>query len=96
MKASFAVSNGDPVVIRPAHLGSDLAPVDFPGTPPLPEKNTLGRRGLSLNEEIKRFKRRIIRQALEQNQGNWAAAARALGMHRSNLHNLAKRLGLKG
>jgi anaerobic nitric oxide reductase transcription regulator len=26
--------------------------------------------------------------------GNWSAAARALGMHRSNLHHLARRLGL--
>jgi anaerobic nitric oxide reductase transcription regulator len=28
-------------------------------------------------------------------KGNWAAAARDLGMHRSNLHNLADRLGLR-
>ena len=27
--------------------------------------------------------------------GNWAAAARALGVHRTNLHRLARRLGLR-
>jgi hypothetical protein len=27
--------------------------------------------------------------------GNWAAAARSLGLHRSNLHHLAARLGLR-
>jgi anaerobic nitric oxide reductase transcription regulator len=37
----------------------------------------------------------MIRKAIDRNNGNWAAAARDLNMHRSNLHNLAKRLGLK-
>jgi hypothetical protein len=37
----------------------------------------------------------MIRQALKRNNGNWSAAARDLNMHRSNLHDLAKRLGLK-
>jgi len=27
--------------------------------------------------------------------GNWAAAARDLGLHRSNLHRRAQRIGLK-
>ena len=36
-----------------------------------------------------------IRQALDANQGNWAMAARALDVDASNLHKLARRLGLK-
>jgi anaerobic nitric oxide reductase transcription regulator len=32
---------------------------------------------------------------LKRNDGSWAAAARELGMHRSNLHHLAERLGLR-
>ena len=32
---------------------------------------------------------------IEENQGNWAAAARELQVERANLHHLAKRLGLK-
>ena len=96
LKASFAAPDGDPVVIRPPHLGSDLVPAESAGLPPSPEKDSVGSKGLSLNEEIRRYKRRLIQQALDRNRGNWAAAARTLGMHRSNLHNLAKRLGLKG
>ncbi|UCE57107.1 MAG: hypothetical protein JSV31_18740 [Desulfobacterales bacterium] len=37
----------------------------------------------------------MIRQAIDKNHGNWAAAAGVLNMNRSNLHNLVKRLGLK-
>ena len=33
--------------------------------------------------------------ALDESGGNWAAAARALGMARSNLHHMADRLGLR-
>jgi anaerobic nitric oxide reductase transcription regulator len=32
---------------------------------------------------------------VEHNNGNWAAAARELGINRSNLHKLSKRLGIK-
>jgi transcriptional regulator with GAF, ATPase, and Fis domain len=31
---------------------------------------------------------------MERNGGSWAAAARELGMHCSNLHYFARRLGL--
>jgi anaerobic nitric oxide reductase transcription regulator len=51
--------------------------------------------GFSLREETRNYQRKIIRRALLKNDGNWAAAARDLGMHRSNLHNLAKRLGMR-
>jgi len=96
LKASFAAPNGEQVVIRPDHLGSDLLAADFPGGPALSEQVAVGGKGFSFSDEIRRFKRRLIQKALEKNQDNWAAAARDLGMHRSNLHNLAKRLGLKG
>jgi len=45
-------------------------------------------------ELVDRFKRDLIRLTLEKEHGNWAAAARALGLHRSNLHRLGLRLGL--
>jgi anaerobic nitric oxide reductase transcription regulator len=48
-----------------------------------------------LSERVDAYKRNAILAALEDNDGNWAAAARDLGMHRSNLHHLAKRLGLR-
>ena len=53
-----------------------------------------GRPPLSLAERVTGFRRREILAAVERHRGNWAAAARELGLHRSNLHALAKRLGL--
>jgi len=39
--------------------------------------------------------RTAIRAALARHDGNWARAARALDVDASNLHKLARRLGLK-
>ncbi len=50
---------------------------------------------LNLRDRTREFQRREIERALGRNDGNWAAAARDLGLHRSNLHHLAQRLGLK-
>ena len=41
------------------------------------------------------FTRAHIEAAVAGAGGNWAEAARTLGMHRGNLHRLATRLGLK-
>jgi anaerobic nitric oxide reductase transcription regulator len=48
-----------------------------------------------LSEQVNDFQRRAIDAAVKQHKGNWAAAARGLGLHRANLHTLAKRLGMK-
>lgn len=50
---------------------------------------------LPLREGIERCQRELIRAALEHHDDNWAAAARALEVDASNLHKLARRLGLK-
>jgi anaerobic nitric oxide reductase transcription regulator len=50
----------------------------------------------TFREQVASFERRLIEDAVERHGGNWSAAARALGMHRSNLHHLAARLGLRG
>jgi anaerobic nitric oxide reductase transcription regulator len=55
-----------------------------------------GESALPLKARVEEFQRRAVEQAVEKNGGNWAAAARDLGMHRSNLHHLARRLGLHG
>jgi anaerobic nitric oxide reductase transcription regulator len=52
-------------------------------------------KGLSLREAVEEFKKTLIQRALKKNSGNFAKAARDLGMHRSNLHNLATRLCLR-
>jgi len=48
----------------------------------------------NLKEATEDFQRRCIHQALNENNGNWAAAARSLEMDRANLTRLAKRLGI--
>lgn len=50
---------------------------------------------LNFSERCDLCKRTRIDESLAENSGNWAAAARTLGMHRSNLHRLASRLGMK-
>ena len=50
----------------------------------------------SLREQVDEFQRRIVRETVARRGGNWAAAARELGLHRGNLHHLARRLGLRG
>ena len=49
----------------------------------------------SLQDIIAASQRGAIQQALATNKGNWAAAARQLGLDSSNLHKLARRLGIK-
>jgi len=48
-----------------------------------------------LRERVRAFEKRMIEEAVERRHGNWAAAARDLGLHRGNLHHLARRLGLR-
>ncbi|MDQ8032228.1 nitric oxide reductase transcription regulator [Bordetella genomosp. 1] len=47
-----------------------------------------------LREAVDAFQRDWIRQALQARDGNWSQAARQLGLDPSNLHKLARRLGL--
>ena len=49
---------------------------------------------LPLRQGVEAYKRQRVEAALRRHEGSWAAAARELGMHRSNLYHLAKRLGL--
>jgi anaerobic nitric oxide reductase transcription regulator len=95
LKASFDVPRGDPMVIYPPHLGGDFVPAHLSERLPSPEEKTIFTKDFSFNEAVRAYKIRMIQKATDKNNGNWAAAARDLNMHRSNLHNLAKRLGLK-
>ncbi len=49
----------------------------------------------NLRDATEQFQRTLIKQALEQNNGNWAATARQLSVDVGNLHRLAKRINLK-
>lgn len=97
LKASAAVPKTFTVTIEPGHLSGDLHQS-------VPSAKTAGDAGLtsqiggrlSLREQVIALQVQRIQEAVTRNGNNWAAAARDLGMNRSNLHNLATRLGLRG
>ncbi|NUO88746.1 MAG: nitric oxide reductase transcription regulator, partial [Cupriavidus sp.] len=51
--------------------------------------------GITLRDAVEQTQRACIAQALRDHGGNWAQAARRLGIDASNLHKLARRLGCK-
>ncbi|PWC32796.1 nitric oxide reductase transcriptional regulator NorR [Azospirillum sp. TSO35-2] len=63
-----------------------------PAAPPVPPEPPPE---LSLHDAVEALQRRMIEQHLDRQGGNWAQAARSLGLDRSNLFRLAKRLGLR-
>jgi anaerobic nitric oxide reductase transcription regulator len=79
------------VTVEPAHLDVGVPAARVAEAPPEPEVAA----ARPLAERVREFQRRLIGDAVERNGGSWAAAARELGMHRSNLHHLARRLGLR-
>jgi len=58
----------------------------------LPRKIARGQ--VTLRDAIEELKHDAVTQTLEETGGNWAEAARRLGMDRSNLHHMARRLGM--
>lgn len=85
------------VTIEPRHLDQELLtyPRDFSQAldSTSPEPSVLS--GRSLKDSIEDFQRQFIQQTLAATQDNWAEAARLLKLDPSNLHKLARRLGLK-
>lgn len=100
LRASAVVTNGTPVVIGPEHLlldGREL-PTKKPSEPaPRPGTSAMvvSVGGMTLKDAVEETKRVMVLRAVEEHDGNWAAAARSLGMARSNLHHMADRLGLR-
>jgi anaerobic nitric oxide reductase transcription regulator len=96
LKAAARVPRGDPVLITRAHLGADFAASMKPVAAeshlePVVAKGEV----IDLKQATRQFQRSLIERALAAHGGNWSAAARSLGMHRSNFHHFAVRLGLK-
>lgn len=86
LRASRRADAGEDVLL----LAEDFEAAE-PG-PPAPVEEGVRR---SLKEVLEQTRRRLITDAVRRHDGNWAAAARELGLGRANLHHLAKRLGLK-
>ncbi len=100
LRASSGHDRQASLVVGVEHL--DLAgvpaappPVPVPEPPPLQAGSDNGARK-PLRERVDDFQRATILAAVRRHGENWAAAARELGLHRSNLHHLARRLGLRG
>ncbi len=70
----------------------DLDPEVSTPQPPMMIDHTVT---TSLLEATRIFQRHYIQQAINRSEGNWAAAARMLNLDASNLHKLARRLGLR-
>ena len=69
-----------------------------PAAPPASADAQTGGAGAAfttLRETVDDCQRQAIRRALAAHQGNWAKAAGALAVDASNLHKLARRLGIK-
>jgi anaerobic nitric oxide reductase transcription regulator len=91
-----AVSSQETVTISPVHL--DLTPASSAAEHAVDAQShptAISDPMASFRDQVTAFERRVIGDAIARHDGNWAAAARALGMHRSNLHHLATRLGLR-
>ncbi len=107
LQASAGAGRGERVVVSARHFGDvprrSPHASEAPGAASPAGEKSPAERGAErfepaaarpLHEQVDAFRRRAIRRAVDAHGGNWSAAARALGMHRSNLHHLAKRLGL--
>ena len=78
---------------------ADLGPGAEPAPPAAaPADDDLAHRvsrgQVSLRDAVEELKRAAVATTLDETDGNWAEAARRLGMNRSNLHHMAHRLGV--
>jgi anaerobic nitric oxide reductase transcription regulator len=95
LKASQEIPKGESVVVYPTHLDVDFnfLPENMPSQGRKDIEPSADRQ--TLREAVNDYQKLLIQRAVTKQKGNWSAAARDLGMHRSNLHNLAARLGIR-
>ena len=85
------------IIIAASHLGlnaSDRSEIVLK-TPAATVTPDFDASDVSLKQATDLFQRQFITATLSQHQGNQAAAARQLGIHRSNLHRLLQRHAIK-
>jgi anaerobic nitric oxide reductase transcription regulator len=93
LRASAGRDVSGPIVVDLVHLDLIPAAALTPALAEAPEPAAA--RPRPLRERVLDYQRRLVREAVARNGGSWAGAARELGLHRSNLHHLARRLGLR-
>ena len=76
-------------------LGAPSAAGTHAGTPDGMSPASQAAGAVRLRDAVDACQRNLIRQALQDCDGNWSQAARQLDIDASNLHKLARRLGLK-
>ncbi|MDZ4341138.1 MAG: nitric oxide reductase transcriptional regulator NorR [Candidatus Binatia bacterium] len=86
---------GRTILVGVEHLDLGDTPPPAGADSPSGENTQADISQLALADRVDAFRRRAILDAVGRHGGNWAAAARELGLHRSNLHQLASRLGLR-
>jgi anaerobic nitric oxide reductase transcription regulator len=92
---SRGAKRNDIVTLEPALL--DLDGLQLPPDPaPAVAASAAAAGATTLRDAVEACQRQAIRAALAAQEGNWARAARQLGIDSSNLHKLAQRLALKG
>lgn len=94
LRAAARTEAGGSVQLEVTDLDTEIGPVVTTSAPaPLLDQNANGE--LPFREAVDAFKRGIVERALDATDGSWAEAARRLGMHRSNLHHMARRLDIR-
>jgi anaerobic nitric oxide reductase transcription regulator len=97
LRAKMRTPNGGSLQIDAAELDPTAEPTAASGEPISESLATKVARGqVSLRDAVEQLKREAVARTLEETGGNWAEAARRLGMDRSNLHHMAQRLRTSG
>ena len=95
LKASQGAGLPGGLQVEPGHLAGDIGSAMYVQPADMAVATRSTPEWTSLREKIRHFQIELIQAALAKHGGNWAAAARSLDMNRSNLHNLATRLGIR-
>lgn len=93
LRASRRVQRGEPLILTAEDAAAETGRPA--AAPAVAHGESMPASNLPLKDQVDAFKRRVILHSLEAAAGNWAAAARRLGVHRSNLQTVARRLGIQ-
>jgi len=95
LRAQMRAPRGQPIKIEAVDLDVTATPAAAPvETARDSLVGKIARGQVSLRDAVEELKHAAVAHTLEETGGNWAEAARRLGMDRSNLHHMAHRLGV--
>lgn len=93
---SRGVNRRDIVTLTEDLLDLEAGPLtSLRPAPVLPAEEAADHIHRGLRAQVAQLEQQLVQQALQASKGNWAEAARRLGIDASNLHKLARRLGVK-